>query len=89
MHKRTASLENQDLPVKEKKKPYLTEPFLSCVPQASHTKLLEAVRKEGPKTNVGPHQRQRLHSDWKYWKHFQFVPQKPTLPLSVRDIDHR
>lgn len=65
MHQRTASLENQDLPVKEKKKPYLTEPFLSCVPQAFHTKLLEAVRKEGPKTNVGPHQR-RLHSDWKY-----------------------
>lgn len=66
MHKRTASLENQDLPVKEKKKPYLTEPFLSCVPQAIHTKLFEAVRKESPKTNGGPHQRQRLHSDWKY-----------------------
>lgn len=88
MHQRTASLENQDLPVKEKKKPYLMEFFLLCVPQAFHTKLLEAVRKEGPKTNVGPHQR-RLHSDWKYWKHFQFVPQKPTLPLSVRDTDHR
>lgn len=40
------------------------EPFLSCVPQAFHTELLEAVRKEGPKANdVGPHQRQRTHSD--------------------------
>lgn len=39
------------------------EPLLSCVPQAFHIELPQAVRKEGPKTNVGPHQRQRPHSD--------------------------
>ena len=63
MHRRIASLENQDLPVKEEKRPYLMEPFLSCAPQAFHIELLEAVRREGPKANVGPHQRQRPHSD--------------------------